>query len=114
MCFLISTFKNIGYKEHEIKKAIEKVERKLLTHEPKAQDQPQCAKVFLPYIYGVTDKIAKILRKKNIIPHFSAPGTIKQSLKSVKDDIDRHQLKGVYKIDCSCGRSYIGKTGRSL
>jgi len=111
---LISTFKSIGYKEQEIKKAIEKAERKMLSHEPKAQDQPKCGIVFLPYIHGITDKIAKILKKKNIITHFSAPSTIRQSLKSVKDDIDNHQLKGVYKIECSCGKSYIVETGRSL
>ena len=35
-------------------------------------------------------------------------------MRFVKDDIDKHQLKGVYKIDCSCGKSYIGETGRSL
>ena len=35
-------------------------------------------------------------------------------MRSVKDSIDRHQLKGVYKIDFSCGKSYIGETGRSL
>jgi len=80
----------------------------------KDQDQPQYGKVFLLYIHEVTDKMAKILRKKNIITQFSALGTIRQSLKSVKDDIDKQQLKGVYKIDCSCGKSYIGETGRSL
>lgn len=35
-------------------------------------------------------------------------------MRSVKDNIDRQQLKGVYKIDCSCGKSYIGETGQSL
>ena len=111
---LVSTFKNIGYKDHEIKKAIKKAEMRLSSPIPKEQDQPQGGKVFLPYIQGVTDKMAKILRKKNIVTQFSAPGTIRQSLKSVKDNIDKQQLKGVYKIDCSCGKSYIGETGRSL
>ena len=37
---LVSTFKSIGYKEQETKKAIERAERKLLSQEPKAQDQP--------------------------------------------------------------------------
>lgn len=111
---LVSTFKSIGYKENEIKRAIEKVEKKMLSHEPKAQDQPQCGRVFLPYIHGVTYKIAKIPRKENINTQFSAPRTIRQGMRSVKDSIDRHQLKGVYKVDCSCGKSYIGETGRSL
>lgn len=86
----------------------------MLSHEPKAQDPRQCRRVFLPYIHGVTDKIAKILRKKNINTQFSAPGTIRQGMRSIKDSIDRHQLKGVYKIDCSCGKSYSGETGHSL
>jgi len=64
---LVSLFKGIGYEEKEIKKAIERVERRALSHEPKAQDQPQCGRVFLPYIQGVTDKIAKIPRRKDII-----------------------------------------------
>lgn len=86
----------------------------MLSHKHKAQDQPQRGRVFLPYIQGVTDKIAKILRKKNIITQFLAPRTIRQGMRSVKDNINRHQLKGVYKIDCSCGKSYICETGRSL
>ena len=35
-------------------------------------------------------------------------------MRSVKDNISEGQLKGVYKIDCSCGKSYIGETGHSL
>lgn len=35
-------------------------------------------------------------------------------MKLVKDNIDHQQLKGVYKIDCSCGKSYIGETRWSL
>jgi len=35
-------------------------------------------------------------------------------MRSVKDNVDKHQLKGVYKIGCSCVKSYIGETGRSL
>lgn len=62
----------------------------------------------------MTYKIAKILRKKDIITQFSALGTIRQSMRSVKDNIDRHQLKGVYKTYCSCGKAYIGETGHSL
>ena len=84
-----SVFKSIGYKEKEIKKAIERAERRMLSKLPKAQDLNQCGRVFLPYIQGVTDKIAKILRRKDIVMQFSAPRTIKQGMRSVKDDIDR-------------------------
>lgn len=111
---LVSAFKGICYNEKEIKAAIKKAEGKVLSHKPKDQDQPQYGRVFLPYIQGVTDKIAKILKKKNIITQFSALGTIRQKMRSIKDNINRQHLKGVYKIDCSCGKSYIGETGRSL
>ena len=71
-------------------------------------------RVFLPYIKGVTDKIARVLRKNEIFAQFSASGTIRQKMRSVKDGINPEQLKGVYTINYSCGRSYIGETGRSL
>ena len=35
-------------------------------------------------------------------------------MRTVKDKVDEHQLKGVYKVTCSCGLNYIGETGRSL
>ena len=35
---LVSTFKSIGYKENEIKRAIKKAEKMMLSHEPKAHD----------------------------------------------------------------------------
>ena len=44
-------------------------------------------KAFLPYIQGVTDKIAKHLKKKSIDSVFSPLNNIKNLLKSVKDPI---------------------------
>ena len=35
-------------------------------------------------------------------------------MRIVKDSTSEGQLKGVYKIDCSYGKSYIGETGHSL
>ena len=35
-------------------------------------------------------------------------------MRTVKDKVDEHQQKGVYKVTCSCGLNYIGETGRSL
>ena len=60
------------------------------------------------------DKIARVLGRSEIFAQFSAAGTIRQNMRSVKDSISQGQLKGVYKIDFSCGKSYIGETGRSL
>jgi predicted GIY-YIG superfamily endonuclease len=35
-------------------------------------------------------------------------------MRSVKDKLDQHNCKGVYRIECSCGKCYIGETGRSF
>ena len=71
-------------------------------------------KAFLPYIQGVTDKIAKHLRKKSIESVFSPLNSIRKILKSVKDPIDPSLKKGVYIILCKCGKAYIGETWSSI
>ena len=35
-------------------------------------------------------------------------------MRTVKDKVDEHQQKGVYKVTCSCGLKYIVETGWSL
>jgi len=45
---------------------------------------------------------------------FTPPNTIKNMLSSAKDLIDPKNLKGVYSVPCSCGKIYIGETGRSF
>ena len=79
----------------------------------KTKDNPT-SNTCIPYIQGVTDKIAKILNKKNIKTAFKPLSTIKQRMRSVKDNQEHLQQKGVYIIKCSCGDQYIGETGRSV
>lgn len=40
--------------------------------------------------------------------------TINRCLKSIKDPVDPKCHKGVYMVPCSCGKSYIGETSRSI
>jgi predicted GIY-YIG superfamily endonuclease len=68
----------------------------------------------LPYIQGIIDKIVSVLRKKEIKISFKPSETIKQKMKLVKDEPDHKKCKGVYKIECSRGKYYIGETGRSF
>jgi hypothetical protein len=67
-----------------------------------------------PYIQGVTDRIARVLSKKEIKNSFKPLETIKHNMRSVKDKLDPHKGKGIYKIECSCEKCYIGETGRSF
>jgi hypothetical protein len=52
---LTRVFTNIGYRNRDIKKAIDKKDKR--THAQ--NDQTSNLKAFLPYIWGVTDKIEK-------------------------------------------------------
>jgi len=109
--YLKRAFANLGYNSKSIYKAIQKA--KSVKKNSKTKDTPT-SNAYLPYIQGVTDKIAKILDKKNIKTAFKPWSTIKQRMKSVKDNQDQLQQKGVYIIKCSCGDQYIGETGRSV
>ena len=93
-----------------MKKAIE---RKINRPQPMNNHSPGIT-AYLPYIQGVTDKIARILSKKEIKTTFRPPETIKQKMRSVKDNLDHRKYKGVYKIECSCRKCYIGETSHSF
>ncbi|KAJ8962177.1 hypothetical protein NQ318_018136, partial [Aromia moschata] len=62
----------------------------------------------------VTDKLKKTLSKKNIGVRFRTVKKIQQVLPSNKDPVPRLLTKGVYELKCTCGKSYIGQTGRSI
>ena len=47
-------------------------------------------RAYLPYIQGVTYRVSKILRKKEILTAFKPLETIKQKMRIVKDKIDEH------------------------
>jgi hypothetical protein len=101
-----------GYSISQINKAFHS------THNPKSNNSssssPPLALISLPYIQGTTDHISKILAKKNIKTIFKPFKTLKQSFRSAKDKSDPMLGPRVYQIPCSCGKSYIGQTGRSF
>ena len=106
---LYKVFINNGYQKNVIQKSIK--ESTTNNRKRKTLENPR---ISLPYIKGTTDKIAKILTKHNIMVAFTPPNTIKNMLSSAKDLIDPKNLKGVYSVPCSCGKIYIGETGRSF
>ena len=67
----------------------------------------------LPYVKNVTDKIGRILAKKNMKISFSPYVKIRHMLRQVKDIIPL-QSSGIYQIPCVCGKVYIGQTGTTV
>jgi len=49
------------------------------------------------------------MNKKEIMTSFKPIETIKQKMRFVKGKLDHHKGKGVYKVEYSCGKWYIGK-----
>ena len=107
---LHGVFLSNGYGFDQIRKDFAKTEKPKHLKEKKVGEH----KDFLPYIQGVTDNIAKHLKKKSIDYVFSPLNNIRKLLKSVKDPIDPSLKKGVNMILCECGKAYIGETGRSI
>ena len=70
--------------------------------------------IVLPYIWGTTDKIAEILRRRNLKVCFSPPNSIRNMLYFSKDAIEPKHHQGVYAIPCSIGKVYIGELGHSI
>ena len=75
-----------------------------------SDEQVTYAKV--PYVAGVSERIAKVLRPKGIqVAHSSR--RLRNHLVNVKDRLEHGKRKGaIYKIHCSCGSDYIGESGR--
>ena len=67
---LSKVFKSIGYKDKDIKKMINKsIDREKNGPKP-INNHPPGTTTYLPYIQGITDKIASVLRKKGITTSF--------------------------------------------
>ncbi|CAG9789955.1 unnamed protein product [Diatraea saccharalis] len=67
----------------------------------------------LPYVKGVTDKIGHVLRNYPV-PTVYAPRLKVNNIVGTPKDVLPLQTPGVYKIECSCGRCYIGQTKRTI
>ncbi|XP_022814510.1 uncharacterized protein LOC111348209 [Spodoptera litura] len=92
---------------YQIKRRCERLKTR---EQPLVKRQP----TYMPYIKGVTNKIGLILLKEYSIPTIYQPGIkIKQIINKPKDD-SRLRKPGIYKINCSCGLSYIGQTKRPI
>lgn len=103
--------RSIGYRNKDIKKAIEKAKR---GPHPRNTQPSINKKAYLPYVQGVDDKIAKVLKRREITTSFKPMVTIRQKMRSVKDTIDHQQYKGVYKVACSYEICYIVASGHSF
>lgn len=91
----------------DIIKTIRRARSRNKDKQPRSRNQIVSRRVYLPYIQGVTKKLATVL-KKHIEMSFKPLSTIRQRMRSMKDSPD-HLQQVFYKVICSCGNYYIGE-----
>ena len=78
-------------------------------------DRQPVGTVSISYISGVSEDIRRICRCFNIRVAFRSGTSLQSMLSKVKDPLPIELQSGVvYRIPCSCGKSYIGETTRRL
>lgn len=78
------------------------------------EEDPASTKTTLPFIKGTTDKIGRILRRRNIQVVYKPHEQMTKYLRKEKDKIPL-EAQGVYQIPCStCEKVYVGQTNRRI
>ena len=69
--------------------------------------------VVLPYVSGLSEKLARIFRKRGTVTAMKPHSTLKSLLVQPKDKTDPKE--GVYNIDCKgCDEKYMGEKKQKL
>ena len=69
----------------------------------------------LPYVQGLSERIERACKNLDVRAIFKPSQTLRGHLCRVKGKQPLDRTKGViYNIPCTCGREYIGETGRNL
>ena len=69
----------------------------------------------LPYCKGLSERLSRLCRKLDIQLVSTSKRTLRSELMHVKNKTPKERVAGVvYKVDCCCGQTYIGETGRSM
>ena len=70
--------------------------------------------VRLPWIPKITPALRKIFRKKGFKVVCSSSPNLQRLVCKNKDRLTPNSDPGVYKLDCNCGKSYVGETKKKI
>ncbi|XP_046400889.1 uncharacterized protein LOC124167135 [Ischnura elegans] len=96
---LMTTLERNGYNREMILKRTTQVEKRNRTLEKEKQpnEKPETYAT-IPYVAGTSEKISRILKKKNIVARFKCVTKIYQIIPKPKDKIPNNLYEGVYRI----------------
>ena len=99
-----------GYKESKFDKMVKRARLSNVKQRKSTQENI----ISLPYVKGLSEKLSRILKKRDIKVAFPPPNTIRRIVDATKYLVDLIMHKGVYSIPFSYDKVYIRKTGRSM
>jgi len=109
--FLVSSFKENGYSESILNGVIESYRNNLQSNQNTADNPDECKIVKLPWVPGVSGKLKKAFRKAGFKAVFKSGNNLSAILTaSNKCKLPKNSSPGIYKVNCSCGKTYIGET----
>ena len=115
--FLVQVFIENGYKENDLKKAMNEIKSKLDQQNTATQDNniesETCPTVTLPWIPCLSTKLRKVYKKAGYKAVFKSSANL-QTILTAKNKVclPKNSHAGVYKIECKCKNvpPYIGET----
>ena len=119
---------NIDKEMHHLQSVFEKNDyptplvNKYLTSHPRTNrdddniDTEEKKKILvLPYVKGLSERIGRVCHNLDVNLVSTSTRTLRSQLMHVKNRIAEDQVCGVvYSVDCQCGHTYVGETGRTL
>ena len=86
----------------------------LINNEGHQHERDERPTIRLPWIPRLTTKLKKVYEKKGFKVVSYSSANLKTLLCKNKDKLIPNSHPGVYKLDCSCGTSYVGETKKKV
>ena len=112
---IMKALEDCGYPRWTVKNVKDDMKKKVQKKGTSKQENDVKSKgmVVLPYVSGLSEKLARIFKKRGIVTAMKPQSTLKSFLVHPKDKTDPKE--GVYTIDCKgCDKKYVGETKRKL
>ncbi|XP_046400251.1 uncharacterized protein LOC124166637 [Ischnura elegans] len=108
---LTTALRKNGYNQKMVLKRAENVAKlharpPMERHTTEEDSMTPAAKLTIPYIAGTSERIARILKKHDVVTRFNCVTKIHDAVPGPKDQIPQELYEGVYQVPCSCGKSY--------
>ena len=106
-----------GYPKDVIHKTFKKCKKKVfLKHLTSLSAESFKSNGFfsIPYVPYLSDRLKQIFLRYDINLSSSVRGTLKSILSTDASNVEQLSKSGVYRMTCSCGKCYVGRTFRNF